>query len=61
MLALWPKTPKMEKSKKSISGHLKYFKRVHVCSARVGETEAVNTKTRGIDEFYIKIKRMVQW
>lgn len=51
---MWPKTPKMEKSKKSISGHLKYFKRVQACSARVGYTEDVNTKTRGIDEFYIK-------
>lgn len=51
---MWPKTPKMEKSKKSISGHLKFFKRVQACSARVGYTEDVNTKTRGIDEFYIK-------
>ena len=51
---LYGKTTKIDKSKKSNRGHLrhlKYFRRVHVCSARVG-TEAVNTKTRRIDEFY---------
>ena len=48
---LYGKTTKIDKSKRSNRGHLKYFRRVHVCSARVG-TEAVNTKTRRIDEFY---------
>lgn len=55
---LYGKTTKIDKSKKSNRGRLKYFRCVHVCSARVG-SEAVNTKTRRIDEFYQN--RMVQW
>lgn len=50
-ILLCGKTPKMDKSKKSISARLKFFRCGHVCSARVG-TEAVHTKKQRIDEFY---------
>ena len=55
---LYGKTTKEDKSKKSNRGHLKYFRRLHVCFARVG-SEVVNAKTRRFDEFYQN--QMVQW
>jgi len=50
-ILLCGKTPKIDKSKRSIRGHLKYFRCGHVCSARIG-TEAVHTKKQRNDEFY---------
>ena len=43
------KNPKLDNSKRSNSGRLKYFRRVHRCSVRA---EVEGSKTRKIDEFY---------
>lgn len=53
-------TPKVARSKRSKSGHLKYFGRVmHECSSRVA-TEAVNAylDKRWIDRFHGPVKKL---
>ena len=50
------KNQKLDKSKRSSSGYLKYYRRVNMCSARVTE-EAVGSKTRRIDEFYGSVEK----
>ena len=51
------KTTYVDKSRSSISGHLKYSKRVHVCFARVA-VEALNIWAKRIDEFYGPVAKM---
>ena len=48
------KNPKLDISKRSNSGHLKYFRRVHRCSVRA---EVEGPKTRKIDEFYGPVEK----
>ena len=48
------KNPKLDNSKRSNSGHLKYFRRVHRCSVRA---EVEGSKTRKIDEFYGPVEK----
>ena len=48
------KNPKLDNSKRSNSGHLKYFRRVHRCSVRA---EVEVSKTRKIDEFYCPVEK----
>ena len=48
------KNPKLDNSKRSNSGHLKYFRRVHRWSVRA---EVEGSKTRKIDEFYGPVEK----
>ena len=48
------KNPKLDNSKRSNSGHLKYFRRVHRCYVRA---EVEGSKTRKIDEFYGPVEK----
>ena len=48
------KNPKLDNSKRSNSGHLKYFRRVNRCSVRA---EVEGSKTRKIDEFYGPVEK----
>ena len=48
------KNPKLDNSKRSNSGHLKYFRLVHRCSVRA---EVEGSKTRKIDEFYGPVQK----
>ena len=48
------KNPKLDNSKRSNSGHLKYFRRVHRSSVRA---EVEGSKTRKIDEFYVPVEK----
>lgn len=48
------KNPKLDNSKRSNSGHLKYFRRVHRCSMRA---EVAGSKTQKIDEFYGPVEK----
>ena len=57
MPALWKKNPKMDTSKRSNNGHLKYFRRVKVCPAQVSQVNAGGLKTRKIDEFYGPVEK----
>ena len=51
---LCSKNPKLDNSKRSNSGLLKYFRRVHWCSVRA---EVEGSKTRKIDEFYGPVEK----
>ena len=46
------KNPNLDNSRRSNSGHLKYFRLMHVCTAPV-----TTEKTRRIDEFYIPVEK----
>ena len=48
------KNPKLDNSKRSNSGHLKYFTRVYRCSVRA---EVEGSKTRKIDAFYGPVEK----
>ena len=48
------KNPNLDNSKRSNSGHLKYFRRVHRCSVRA---EVEGSKTQKIDEFYGPVEK----
>ena len=51
---LCDKNPKLDNSKGSNSGHLKYFRRVNKCS---GRAKVEGSKTRKIDEFYGPVEK----
>ena len=48
------KTPKLDKSKRTASGHLKYFQRVHICPA---EKLATGPQSRAINDFYTPVPK----
>ena len=51
---LYGKTPKLDKSKRTSSGHLKYFRRVHICPAK---KLATGPQSRTINDFYTPVPK----